>query len=464
MPDDAPCGESRRLGQMRDELEKLKETHPNPAELDEFYGLYERFLRTRNDKIDWEKIEPPRGKLVQYAELEEPGDASRLLSKLAVLKLNGGLGTTMGCTGPKSGIKIRENMNFIDIVVRQLEHLNGAHGCAVPLVLMNSFNTDERTRKLTRNYDSIRTFTQSMFPRISAENLMPIDAQMYYPPGHGDVFYSLERSGMLDELLREGKEYLFVSNVDNLAATVDLRILRHFAEERLDFCMEVTEKTRADVKGGTLIHYEGMLALLEIAQVPAGKKSEFTSIKKFRIFNTNSAWISLRALKARAGQRMDLDIIQNRKTVGGEVVIQLETALGAAVKHFENNCGVVVPRSRFMPVKTCSDLFLLESNLYVEKNGALAVNERRVSAQQPTVKLLGENFATIDAYREAFAGIPDIADLDMLTVSGNVTFGKNVVLKGTVIVCAYEGCRINVPDGSVLEDKILAGSLSITDV
>ena len=44
-----------------------------------------------------------------------------LLNKLAVLKLNGGLGTTMGCVGPKSVIEVREGMTFLDLSVRQIE-------------------------------------------------------------------------------------------------------------------------------------------------------------------------------------------------------------------------------------------------------------------------------------------------------------------------------------------------------
>jgi UTP--glucose-1-phosphate uridylyltransferase len=456
---------SKILDDMKDELEILKKKHPRPYELDEFYKLYERFAVSRTRKIVWENIAPPKGKIVNYDELKESADSSKLLSKLAVLKLNGGLGTTMGCVGPKSAIKVRQNMNFIDLIVRQLEYLNRTHKCNVPLVLMNSFNTDKRTQKLTRQYGNIKTFNQSMFPRISSENLMPIGGEQgYYPPGHGDLYYSLAKSGMLDELINEGKEYLFVSNVDNLAATIDLKILEHINEQDIDFCMEVTNKTRADIKGGTLINYNDSLTLLEIAQVPADKKSEFTSVRKFKIFNTNSVWINLKALKKKLEAGFELDIIQNKKMVGDESIIQLETAIGAAIKFFDNNCGVLVPRSRFLPVKTCADLFLLESNLYTESNGFLTVNKNRGNQPQPIVKLLGKNFKTIEAYESSFNNIPDIVDLDILTVSGNVRFGKNVVLKGIVIIFASEGCTIDIPEGSVLDDKILFGNLPITDI
>ncbi|KAI5173443.1 UTP--glucose-1-phosphate uridylyltransferase [Pancytospora epiphaga] len=452
------------LNAMQIELGKLKKDHSNPSDLDSFYELYKRFIETKENKIDWNKIEQPSGKLVSYSKLPEAEKATESLSKLAVLKLNGGLGTTMGCVGPKSAIQVRDGKNFIDVIMKQLNHLNTSYKCDIPLILMNSFNTDKRTAKLIKNYTNIKTFNQSAFPRISSEDLMPIDDDIYYPPGHGDLFFSIKKSGMLDELLKEGKEYLFVSNVDNLAATVDLKILQYCISENIDFCMEVTDKTRADIKGGTLVNINDKLTLLEIAQVPPARKSEFTSIRKFKIFNTNSIWINLKALKSVLEKPLELDIIQNKKMVNCESVIQLETAMGAAVKYFDRNCGIVVPRSRFLPVKACSDLFLLESNLYSENNGHMELNSTRISPHQPIVKLVGRNFTTITEYEKSFAGIPDIVDLDILTVSGDVTFGKNVVLKGIVIICATNGNRIDIPDGSILEDKILVGNLPITDV
>lgn len=457
------------LGEMKETLEIMKKNHANPTDLDEFYRLFERYLRTRNEKIIWENIKSPKDKIIQYDEIADPTEKSKeLLGKLAILKLNGGLGTTMGCVGPKSAITVRDGKNFIDLVVKQIKYLRSKYKVDIPLILMNSFNTEGMTDKIIFRYDGIKKFSQSKFPRISSETLLPVSADHgdkgMYPPGHGDLFYSLMKSGMLDDLLDNGIEYLFVSNIDNLASTVDLKLLEYFARENLEFLMEVTNKTRADVKGGTLIEYNGALRLLEIAQVPSSKKSEFTSVRKFKIFNTNSVWINLKAMKERlqAGP-FDLDIIENKKALGNETVIQLETAIGSAIKYFPNSCGVVVPRSRFLPVKTCSDLFLVESNLFVEKNGTIQLHPARIPEVCPSVKLLGSNFSKIENYEKCFKGIPDILELDVLTVSGNVLFGKNVVLKGTVVILADENSTICIPDGSVLDDNILYGNLPIID-
>lgn len=91
-------------------------------------------------------------------------------------------------------------------------------------------------------------------------------------------------------MIDQGREYCFISNIDNMGATVDMSILKQLMQNRNEFIMEVTEKTRADVKGGTLIQYADKLRLLEVAQVPKKYLEEFKSVKKFNVFNTNNIW------------------------------------------------------------------------------------------------------------------------------------------------------------------------------
>lgn len=217
-----------------------------------------------------------------------------------------------------------------------------------------------------------------------------------YPPGHGDLYDAITNSGLVDKLLAAGKEYLFVSNVDNLGAVVDLNILEHMDSTQSEFLMEVTDKTKADVKGGTLINYEGQVRLLEIAQVPSDHVEDFKSVRKFKIFNTNNLWINLRAVKrVMDNDGMDLEIIVNNKTSdAGEAVIQLETAVGAAIKHFKNAHGINVPRSRFLPVKSCADLLLITSDLYTLEHGRLVMNPDRMFLSTPVIKL-GDHFKKV---------------------------------------------------------------------
>jgi UTP--glucose-1-phosphate uridylyltransferase len=330
----------------------------------------------------------------------------KILDKLAVLKLNGGLGTTMGCVGPKSAIEVRDGMTFLDLTVRQIEYLNKESDAKVPLVLMNSFNTDQETIRIIQKYKGseldILTFNQSRYPRIQKDSLMPVPNDPvgkngdWYPPGHGDLFEALNNSGKLDQLLSLGKEYLFVSNIDNLGATVDTTILQHMIDSESEFLMEVTDKTKADIKGGTLVDYKGNIRLLEIAQVPGEHLDDFKSIKKFKIFNTNNLWISLSAIKrVISSNSLKLEIIVNNKTSeSGEKVIQLETAVGAAIRHFKGSHGINVPRSRFLPVKSTSDLFLITSDLYKLSKGKLFLNPKRTFGGIPLVKL-GDHFKKV---------------------------------------------------------------------
>lgn len=259
---------------------------------------------------------------------------------------------------------------------------------------------------------------------------------------------------------------MFLSNIDNLGATVDLHILKHLLvdQTRHEFVMEVTDKTRADVKGGTLIEYQGKLRLLEIAQVPKDYVDEFKSVSKFRIFNTNNLWVNLSAIKRILEENsLQMEIIVNQKTLErGTNIIQLETASGAAIQSFEGAQGINVPRRRFLPVKTTSDLLLVMSNLFTLQRGNLVMNPKRSFPTVPLVKL-GTSFNKVKDFLSRFESIPDCLELDSLTVSGDVTFGKGVTLRGTVIIIANHGDRIDIPTGAILENKIVSGNLRILD-
>uniref|UniRef100_A0A672GPY6 UTP--glucose-1-phosphate uridylyltransferase n=1 Tax=Salarias fasciatus TaxID=181472 RepID=A0A672GPY6_SALFA len=469
---------------MHAELEKLLDTTTGPErevskkDFEGFKSLFHRFLQVKGPSVEWIKIQrPPEDSIQPYDKIAArglPDNVANSLDKLVVVKLNGGLGTSMGCKGPKSLISVRNENTFLDLTVQQIEHLNKTYNTDVPLVLMNSFNTDEDTKKILQKYTHHR---QIQIQTVNKESLLPVSTNLstsgqnsdgWYPPGHGDIYASFYNSGLLDQLIAQGKEYIFVSNIDNLGATVDLHILHHLVSQpngkRCEFVMEVTDKTRADVKGGTLIEYEGKLRLLEIAQVPKAHVDEFKSVSKFKIFNTNNLWISLAAIKRlQEQQAMDMEIIVNPKTLdGGQNVIQLETAVGAAIKCFDNALGINVPRSRFLPVKTTSDLLLVMSNLYSLDAGSLTMSPKREFPTTPHVKL-GSSFTKVQEYLTRFESIPDMLELDHLTVSGDVTFGKNVSLKGTVIIIANHGDRIDIPAGSMLENKIVSGNLRILD-
>ena len=198
--------------------------------------------------------------------------------------------------------------------------------------------------------------------------------------------------------------------------------------------------------------------------MPKNHEEDFKSVKKFNVFNTNNLWISMASIKRIIEENIfDMEVIVNPKVLdGGLNVIQLETAVGAAMKCFEGGKGINVPRSRFLPVKKSSDLLLIMSNLYKLKEGSLIMSPDRMFLSTPLVKL-GDEFKKVSDFLKRFASIPDILELDHLTVSGNVTFGRGVALKGTVIIIANHGDRIDIPSGAILENKIVSGNLRILD-
>ncbi len=472
---------------MRNSLNRLADAIESPLlkmkfenEMDSFFQLFRRYLHDKasGNAVKWQNIQPPNPEqVVDYKSLEQGEEVGKeFLSKLAVLKLNGGLGTSMGCVGPKSVIEVRDGNTFLDLSVRQVEYLNKKYDVDVPFILMNSFNTDDDTQLLIKKYESHRvriiTFNQSRYPRIFKDSLLPVPkdynakVDSWYPPGHGDLFESIKASGVLERLIQDGKEILFVSNIDNLGAVVDLSILNHMIKSESEYIMELTNKTRADVKGGTIIDYDGSVRLLEIAQVQKDHIEEFKSIKKFRYFNTNNLWINLKAIKKLVeSDELALEIIPNVKTISvgsSDVsVLQLETAVGAAIKYFKGCHGVNVPRSRFLPVKTCSDLLLVKSDLYDIIHGSLQIDPGRFGPQ-PLIKL-GSHYKKVSDFQKRIPHIPKILELDHLTITGNVTLGRDIQLKGTVIIVCTDGQKIDIPNGSVLENVVITGSLSILE-
>ncbi|KAL3630380.1 UTP--glucose-1-phosphate uridylyltransferase [Castilleja foliolosa] len=443
--------DAQKLTALKSDVATLNQISEN--EKSGFINLVARYLSGEAQHVEWSKIQTPTDEVVvPYDTLapvpEDATETKNLLDKLVVLKLNGGLGTTMGCTGPKSVIEVRNGLTFLDLIVIQIETLNAKYGCNVPLLLMNSFNTHDDTLKIVEKYTKsnieIHTFNQSQYPRLVVEDFKPLSSkgntskEAWYPPGHGDVFPSLKNSGKLDALLSQGKEYVFVANSDNLGAVVDLM---------------VTPKTLADVKGGTLISYDGKVQLLEIAQVADENVNEFKSIEKFKIFNTNNLWVNLKAINRLVeGDALKMEIIPNPKEVDGFKVLQLETAAGAAIRFFDHAIGINVPRSRFLPVKQTSDLLLVQSDLYTLSDGFVTRNPARTNPANPSIEL-GPEFKKVASFLGRFKSIPSIIELDSLKVTGDVWFGAGVILKGKVTIAAKPGVKLEIPDGAVIANK-----------
>lgn len=436
-----------------------------------FMRFYEQLVEGRGAIIresDLDPVSPGEMKnLEQLRRYESKGlDA---LKKTAVIKLNGGLGTTMGLRGPKSVIRTKNELSFLSIAIAQVEHLGKRLGLSVPLVLMNSFFTETATRKALKSYAappsaSIRTFLQHKFPKVLAETLEPARSPTrkwleWNPAGHGDLFLALETSGMLSRFLNEGYCYLFVSNIDNLSAHAEPGILGYFQSEGLDFLMEVTDRTEMDRKGGHLARQkDGRLVLREATQCHSRDRASFTDIVRHPFFNTNNLWINLESVKRMLDRKKYIDhsFIINRKKLdpldsASPDVYHLESALGSAIALFEHSAAVRVPRSRFAPVKSCDDILLLWSDYYsLEEDFRLRVNPARRSPN-PLISLDPSVYSSIDSLLMRFPyGAPSLVDCESLSVKGDVKFGRNVVICGAVSIINNSPRQVTIEDDSLV--------------
>ena len=283
------------------------------------------------------------------------------------------------------------------------------------------------------------------------------------PPGHGDVYLALYTSGMLTRLLERGFRYAFVSNVDNLGATMNLVILGFLADQRLPFLMEVTDRTEADKKGGHIARSrDGRLLLRETAQCPADEEQEFQDIIRYKYFNTNNLWLDLHAVKKKldeSGHILELPLIVNRKSVdsrdsGSPAVYQLETAMGAAISVFSGAQAVRVPRSRFAPVKTTEDLLALWSDSYVLTEEMNVIVHPARNNSPVVIRLDPAFYGAYDDFKARFpGGAPSLRACESLTIEGDVRFGRNVALRGKVRLRNSAAQQMVVADGSEIEGE-----------
>jgi UTP--glucose-1-phosphate uridylyltransferase len=413
----------------------------------------------------------PESELEPLAELpdaeELPQSDGAALSQAVVLKLNGGLGTSMGMTKAKSLLEVKDGHTFLDVIVRQVLDLRSRHGAHVPLLLMNSFATRDDTLEALERYPELAVeglpldFMQGKVPKLLEDGYEPVEwpadpGLEWAPPGHGDVYTSLAASGMLAELIGRGYRYLFLSNSDNLGAVLEPRILDWFAREELPFLSESTDRLEGDRKGGHLARRRsnGGLVLRETAQTPDSDREAFEDVSRHRFFNCNNVWVDLRALERTLAERdgvLGLPMIVNRKTVdpsdpSSPAVIQLETAMGAAIGVFDGAGALRVPRTRFIPVKTTNDLLVVRSDAYSLADDWTV---RPAGDRIPLVELDPDHFKLLGDFEPRFpCGPPSLVECSRLTVEGDVTFGRDVVVRGDVKV---EGPR-EVADGEVLAD------------
>ncbi|MGA8988574.1 UTP--glucose-1-phosphate uridylyltransferase, partial [Aeromicrobium sp.] len=248
----------------------------------------------------------------------------------AVIKLNGGLGTSMGLDRAKTLLPVRPDLTFLDVIVGQVLHVRESLDVPLPLLFMNSFRTRDDTLSALARYDLAVDglpidFLQNREPKLRADDLSPVDwpadpSLEWCPPGHGDLYTALEVSGILGALIDAGFRYATVSNADNLGAAPDPAMMGWFAASGAPYAAEVCRRTPADVKGGHIVvrRSDGRLVLRETAQTATEDSDAAADAQRHRYFHTNNLWFDLEVVKQTLQARngiLGLPLIRNDKTV-----------------------------------------------------------------------------------------------------------------------------------------------------
>ncbi len=421
----------------------------------------------------------PLGRLPRLEDLDELDPAGEsAIGQTVLIKLNGGLGTSMGLEQAKSLMIAKNGLSFLDIIVRQVEFLRRRCRAPLPLLLMDSFSTQaDVLAALQRHHPGFGnpaglplSFRQHRVPKLDLATRAPArwpenPALEWCPPGHADIYHALQTTGILDALRAAGFRYAFVSNADNLGALLHMGILAHVAAHRIPFLMEVTARTDCDRKGGHLARARasGRLLLRESAQCPPDETADFQNIAKYSLFNTNNLWLDLAALRnllQASGGLPELPLIVNRKTVDptradSPAVAQLEAAMGSAIACFDDSAALVVPRSRFAPVKTTNDLLAIRSDLYTfGEEHQVALHPQRFTPP-PEIILDPRYFKNIADFETRFAkGAPSLLQCDSLKIDGDIHFGSNVRIEGAVHLRNPTGRPAHIPAGARIHTPV----------
>jgi UTP--glucose-1-phosphate uridylyltransferase len=451
-------------GGLRAARQKMSDAGVDPVAIEVFAHYYRLLEHGETGMIPEDTIEPLEMESLADVDVPEAAAAEAIRSTV-VIKLNGGLGTSMGMDRAKSLLCVRRGLSFLDVIARQVLHLRKEYDAPLPLIFMNSFRTSADTMAALDRYDDLPVpglpleFLQNKEPKLRSDDLTPVSwpkdpSLEWCPPGHGDIYTALRGTGLLQRLKEAGYRHVFVSNSDNLGAVPDARVAGWFATSGAPFAIEATRRTPSDKKGGhfAIRKLDGRIVLRETAQTLPQDKKALADLDRHKFCSTNNLWFDVDAmiteLDAREGI-LGLPLIRNVKTVDpadkkSPEVVQIETAMGAAIEVFEGARTIEVGRDRFVPVKTTNDLLVLRSDAY--DLGEDFVLEQ--AAEQLPYVDLADAYTHVDEFDQRFAaGVPSLKEARALRVLGDWSFGGGVRVVGDVTL---EGERGLVESGQVL--------------
>ena len=431
---------------------KMSEAGVSEAAIDVFSHYYGELEAGATGLLREDTIapltDPP---MLEDVEIDE-ASAAEAIRKTVLIKLNGGLGTSMGLDGPKTLLPVRGRKTFLDILVAQVLRARERYGARLPLIFMNSFRTREATLDYLERYDDLAVgdlpidFLQGFEPKLTKDELEPVawpaDPDLEWcPPGHGDIYTSLVGTGLLDQLLAEGFRYASIANGDNLGAGPNATLAGWFAASGAPYAAEVCPRTPNDRKGGHLAirKADGQLILRDTAQTAPEEMAFFTDEYRHPYFHANNLWVDLVALQRLMAERrnvLGLPLIRNEKTVDPSdastpEVIQMETAMGAAIEVFPGAQAIAVERDRFLPVKTTNELMLVRSDAFALDGDARLV---ATTERLPAVSLDKRFYALLPDFDQRVEFVPSLREARSLTVEGDWTFSDPVTVVGDAVL------------------------------
>jgi UTP--glucose-1-phosphate uridylyltransferase len=316
------------------------------------------------NRLDAASVAPPRPEDIdrlpplgsaERAALEARGLEAIARGEVGAVVLAGGMATRFGGV-VKAAVEVLDGRSFLDLKHRDVEAAAARAGGRVPFFPMTSFATHAEIARLLAGRESASSpatcFAQLVSLRLTPEGELFRTADGHvslYAPGHGDFPFALRRSGVLARFLAEGGRVLFMSNVDNLTATLDPAIVGAHLASGAAITVEVADKAPGD-KGGAPARVDGKVQIVESFRFPEGFDQD-----RVPVFNTNTLLFDARALD----RDFDLTWFAVEKEVEGRRVVQFERLVGQLTAFLESRFLRVErrgPDARFQPVKTPEDL------------------------------------------------------------------------------------------------------------
>ena len=300
----------------------------------------------------------------EHARLRARGEEAMRNGELAFCTMAGGMATRMGGI-VKALAEVTSGHTFLQMRLAENRSACALAKRPVPLWLMTSDAThDDITAALAKEKapDHVAAFRQNLSLRLTPEGELfrGDDGQpSEHATGHGDLVDGLRRSKFLDAFVASGGKYVWITNVDNLGASIDAVVLGQFldaVDKGIDVQTEVCRK-EGD-KGGIPVHAEGKLQVLEEFRLPPGFDPATVSV-----FNTNTFLVRAEPLLR---QPLTWTYFEVEKKVDGRPAIQFERLLQEITAQMPSTYVEVArdgAASRFLPVKDFDELAKRRANI-----------------------------------------------------------------------------------------------------